>query len=126
MRRAFTQKDFLNCRMAAAGDSLEYGRTNIPANMGGECDPVYGFWEHNREIPVYVPDGSIVEFEMVGGGNRTFTLRRIKQAPDPNNDFNKNMEQAILKSDTLVIKLIDLSFDPKDWGKRLTVKDFGK
>jgi hypothetical protein len=66
MRRAFTLGDFLNTRLAQDGDELEYGRTNVPANMGGECDPVYGFWEHDRKTPVFVPDGSTVDFEGMG------------------------------------------------------------
>jgi hypothetical protein len=101
MRRAFTQGDFLNTRLAHDGEELEYGRTNVPVNMGGECDPVYGFWEHSREAPVLVPDGSIVDFEGFGE-----CVLRWENG------------QLILEKR---VKLIDLSFDPKDWGKTLKV-----
>lgn len=104
MRRAFTKSDFLNVREAKIGDSLEYGRTNVAANMGGECDPVYGFWEHNREVPVYVPDGVIVEF---GQDKKRYRVTY------------EGHQMLLIPTD--VIKLIDLSFDPKDWGVPLTV-----
>jgi len=104
MRRAFTMGDFLNVRMAESGDDLEYGRTNVTANMGGECDPVYGFWEHNRSIPVYVPDGAIVKFD---GRVKPYQVKYKKQ-------------QIVLEAlDEESIELVDFSFDPKDWGKSL-------
>ena len=104
MRRTFTEGDFLNCRKAKEGDSLEYGRTNVPVNMDGECDPVYGFWEHNREVPVLVPEGAVVEF---GQDKKQF---RVK---------HEDSQMTLVPIDE--IKLIDLSFDPKDWGQSLKV-----
>lgn len=109
MRRSFTMDDFLNCRRARVGDDLEFGRTDIPANMGGECDVVYGFWEHNRSIPVYVPDGTLARFN---GTDKVYCVRYREQ-------------QIVLEGapDGEIIKLIEFSFDPKDWGKPLLVVD---
>ena len=76
----------------------------MPANMGGECDPVYGFWEHNREVPVYIPDGAVIEF---GQDKKHY---RVKY---------EDRQMVLIPTD--VIRLIDLSFDPKDWGIPLTV-----
>lgn len=105
MRRAFEKSDYLNVRVAKVGDELEFGCGGVNANMGGEVDPVYGAWEHSREVPVFLPDGAVVEFDNITDGKYPvkFVVRRRQR-------------QMILE-----LPLIDYTFFGQ--GKPLIVKE---